>query len=137
MKIKICILFLLVFAAIGQTIFLNIDAKSNFFDEQKLENSHTTLDKMSEENAVQSPEVVVTIRQHETQNDENFMNVGLDANADDESLEVSTSSKTKKPCSQTTKKERLMCQKAKEAEEQKRVMGSNFMKNSTIQTPMP
>lgn len=129
MKLKLFILFLLVFGAIGQTIFLNIDAKSNFLDEKAknsyVDSSENELNKFS----IQSSEVVVTIRQHESENQY--------INSDTEETSVSTLLNVKKPCLQQTKEERLICQKAKEAAKQKqtRVSGSNHLKNSTIQNP--
>ena len=135
MKTKIFILFLLVFAAIGQTVFLNIDAKSNFLEEDKQEIKSSYATSKESETDFETSEVVVTIRQHDAEETSNFVNTGLDVEADSEEESV----KAKKPCNQTTEKERLFCQKAKEAAKQKqmRVSGSNPLKNSTIQTPMP
>ncbi len=133
MKLKLFILFILVFGAIGQTIFLNIDAKSNFLEEKSKNNyalsSTTELDKSS----VESSEVVVTIRQHETEN----LNQDFDANSETEQNDISTLLEAKKTCVPKTEEERLICQKAKEAAKQKqnRISGSNHTKNSSIQTP--
>jgi hypothetical protein len=134
MKLKLFILFLLVFGAIGQTIFLNIDAKSNFLQENS-ENSHTNLsDSELNKSSVQPSEVVVTIRQHESET------MNHNVSSDTEPTTISIPLKTKKPCSQhfqQTKEERLICQKAKDAAKQKQnqVSGSNHTKNSTIQNP--
>jgi hypothetical protein len=133
MKLKLFILFLLVFAAIGQTIFLNIDAKSIFLNE-KAKSSHTHLVESDlDKSPVQSSEVVVTIRQHESEI------TNQDVSSETAETIISSPSSSKKPCSQETKEERLICQKAKEAAKQKqtRISGSNHLKSSTIQTPTP
>lgn len=131
MKLKIFILFLLVFGAIGQTIFLNIDAKSNFLQENldKSKNSYTSIsDTELDKSPIQSSEVVVTIRQHDAE----ILN-------QTEKKAISTKLETKKTSSQVGKEKRLICQKAKEAAKQKqiRIAGSNHAKSSTIQNPTP
>ncbi|AFM02854.1 hypothetical protein Fleli_0374 [Bernardetia litoralis DSM 6794] len=129
MKLKLFTLFLLVFAAIGQTIFLNIDAKSIFL-EQKIKNSYTNiLGNDLEKSLVEPSEVVVTIRQQKSEA------TNQDVSSDTEEIIISTESNNKKPCVQRTKKERLLCQKAKEKEKQRRISGSNPLKSSTIQQP--
>lgn len=131
MKLKIFILFLLVFGAIGQTIFLNIDAKSNFLQENldKSKNSYTSIsDTELDKSPIQSSEVVVTIRQHDAE----ILN-------QIEKKAISTKLETKKTSSQVGKEKHLICQKAKEAAKQKqiRIAGSNHAKSSTIQNPTP
>ncbi|WP_375560477.1 hypothetical protein ACE193_22740 [Bernardetia sp. OM2101] len=131
MKLKLFILFLLVFAAIGQTIFLNIDAKSNFLEE-KSKNTYThSSESELNKSSIQPSEVVVTIRQHESDVS------NQDVSSDTEATIISTKPTTKKPCNQETKEERLICQKAKDAAKQKqtRISGSNHAKSSTIQNP--
>ena len=126
MKLKLFILFLLVFAAIGQTIFLNIDAKSNFLEEKsKINYTHSSESELNK-SSIQSSEVVVTIRQHESE-------------ISNQNVSSDTKATTKKPCAQATKEERLICQKAKAKDEAKqkqtRISGSNHAKSSTIQNP--
>ena len=131
MKLKIFILFLLVFAAIGQTIFLNIDAKSDFLEEKSTTTyTHSSENELSNP-SVQSSEVVVTIRQHESEI------ANQDVSSDKKTTTISTPLKLKKPCSQEAKEERFICQKAKETSQHKqiRVAGSNHEKSSTIQNP--
>ena len=125
MKLKIFALFLLVLAAIGQTIFLNIDAKINFLQEKQNNNYTLSIGNESEKNSVQLPEVVVTIRQHET----------VDTSFEVEENTIFTPLEKKKSCIKKTEEERLICQKAKEAAKQNRVSGSNHLKSSTIQNP--
>lgn len=135
MKLKFFILFLLVFAAIGQTIFLNIDAKRNLLEE-KTKGSYTqSLKSDINKSSVESSEVVVTIRQHESENNAEIQNQNI--SSDREEKTISKPLETKKPCLQITKEERLICQKAKEAAKQKesRISGSNHSKSSTIQNP--
>lgn len=137
MKLKLFILFLLVFGAIGQTIFLNIDAKSNLLWENSKQSEkdyvHTSQDNNLNNSPVQSSEVVVTIRQRSSEVD--FQNVNFDKEQEQE--QELNHINGKKPCTQKTEQHRLICQKAKEAAKQKRVSGSNHLKNSTIQTPAP
>ncbi|WP_338792155.1 hypothetical protein V9L05_16325 [Bernardetia sp. Wsw4-3y2] len=145
MKLKLFILFLLVFGAIGQTIFLNIDAKSNFLWEssEKSKNSYTQIsDNEIDESSIQPSEVVVTIRHHDSEIINQNVNMELqnnNANFNEEGVETTSSTKptTKKTCDQENKKERLICQKAKDAakNKQNRVSGSNHTKSSTIQNP--
>ncbi|WP_338767294.1 hypothetical protein WAF17_05540 [Bernardetia sp. ABR2-2B] len=134
MKLKLFILFLLVFGAIGQTIFLNIDAKSNFlWESESQKNAYIhTLENEKDKLSIQPSEVVVTIRHHDSE----ILNQQNATEIFDEEAEV-VKSTSKKPCSQITKEERLICQKAKEAAKQKqnRISGSNYTKNSTIQNP--
>lgn len=129
MKLKIFILFLLVFGAIGQTIFLNIDAKSNFLEEKAKSSYIHASESDLKAIPVHSSEVVVTIRTHDSEI--------LNQNADVEETNSPTSLNDKKTCTQQTKEERLICQKAKEAAKQKqiRISGSNHAKSSTIQNP--
>jgi len=131
MKLKLFILFLLVFAAIGQTIFLNIDAKSNFLEEKSRSSYINSLDNELATPSVESSEMVVTIRQQKTE----ILN--QDINFDTQETSIETQLKNKKVCTQKTEQQHLICQKAKEAAKQKenRVFGSNHTKNSTIQTP--
>jgi hypothetical protein len=131
MKLKIFILFLLVFGAIGQTIFLNIDAKSNFLKEKSKSSYTLSPNNKLDNSSIQSSEVVVTIRQHESEV------VDQDVNTNIQTDGVSTQVKTKKPCAQITKEERLICQKAKDAAKQKQnsISGGNHIKSSTIQNP--
>ena len=124
MKLKLFVLFFLVLAAIGQTIFLNIDAKVNFLKEKQNVDYTFSKGNESEKNSVQSPEVVVTIRQHEA----------VDTSSDGEKNIIFTPLE-KKPCTKKTQEERLICQKAKEAAKQNHVSGSNHLKSSTIQNP--
>ena len=115
-----------------KTIFLNIDAKSIFLEEKSKSSYTLTSENDLDKSPIQSSEVVVTIRQHESEI------VNQDVTDETEESIISTAT-TKKPCTQETKEERLICQKAKEAAKQKqtRVSGSNPAKSSTIQTPTP
>ncbi len=140
MKLKISLLFLLVFGAIGQTIFLNIDAKSNFLwensENQQNDYVHSSIhkfDKSPVKSPVEASEVVVTIRQHNSE----IINKNVDQSVDFDTEKAPASAK--KSCSEKTKEERLICHKAKEAAKQKqnRISGSNHLKNSSIQTPTP
>ena len=136
MKLKLLILFFLVFGAIGQTIFLNIDAKSNFLgeDSNKVTNSYVHDSKKDNDSSVApSSEVVVTIRQHSSKIDLRDINQNVYSDTEKARFNI----EGKKPCTQKAKQQRLICQKAKETAKSKNVSGSNHLKSSTIQSPAP
>lgn len=98
MKLKTLLLFLLVFAAIGETIYLNLDAKSLFDEPKGLHATEFVNNSIDEQNS----EVVVTIKQTTTtQEAESEINQNTSTKA----------TQSKKPC---TKNEKLLCQRMKE-----------------------
>ncbi len=132
MKLKLLVLFLLVFAAIGQTIFLNIDAKNNFSSENSTKSYIQSSKESLDTTPTQKPEVVVTIRHHDSE----ITNQNVNMNVENKKI-ISAKPKVIKTSEKAGKEKEFICQKAKEAakKRKRRIAGSNLAKNSTIQNP--